>query len=126
MKNNKWFDSVIKSFVEKNSFVNYKIIIKGLSEKQVNTFKSCMKFDYNRLYRYENEDYEVYLIYSKESWKCSLKIVSKKLIKIDDIKGAIENLKEEIAEETNEEFIKEDTEELIKLENELKQLVANI
>ena len=85
-----------------------------------------MEFDHNKLYRYENKDYEVYLIYNNDSWNCSLKIVSKKLIKIDDLKGAIENLKEEIAGETNEDFIKEDTEELKKLENELEQILYSL
>ena len=119
-----WFS--FRKLCKDNEFTNYKIIIKGLSKKQLNAFINCMEFDHNKLYRYENKDYEVYLIYNNDSWNCSLKIVSKKLIKIDDLKGAIENLKEEIAGETNEDFIKEDTEELKKLENELEQILYSL
>jgi uncharacterized ferredoxin-like protein len=122
MSKSKWFDTVIESYVSKNEFENYKMIINNLSEKQVNTFQNCMKFSHNKLFIYENENYEVKLYVDTQIYKCSLTIKNLKQIKIDNLKAEIEQLKNDIAEETNEEFMREDTELVNKLEADLKEL----
>jgi uncharacterized small protein (DUF1192 family) len=72
-------------------------------------------------YTYITEDCEVILQTSKI--RNSLRIKNLKAIRIADLQGEINNLKAEIATETNEQFILEDIQELALLEVKLQSIL---
>jgi hypothetical protein len=124
-KMNKWFELVIIDTVSKMPMINHHHTIKYLSDKQTEAFKKCMKFSQDTKstteYTYTTKDYEVILQTSKN--RNSLRIKNLKAIKIADLQGEINNLKAEIATETNKQWILEDMQELALLEAKLQSIL---
>lgn len=123
----KWFDKVIEDYVSKNEFnKNYKIIVKGLSDKQQAIFIKNMNPSENIKYYYDNERYHVEM-YTNSFWgKRSIVIFNTLQSQIDSYKTSIKRLHKELQEETNEEYrqyIKEDIEEDTLRLNKLLEMI---